>query len=90
MLACLNGHSDVVGKLLQVRSVKVNRQDKNGHSALLVGVYGNHTKVVSKLLKASRINLNIQDSKGRTALMLAVFKVALLRMCSVGKRLYSN
>ena len=70
MLACLNGHYQVVQLLLD-EELDINTQVKaKGWTALMIACANGHYQVVNLLL-SKHPNINIQDGDGWTALMLA-------------------
>lgn len=69
MEACVQGHLDVVNRLL-AQGVQVNNASAEGDTALLLAVRHNRENLVQPLLQA-HANPNIGDASGKTALMVA-------------------
>ena len=77
MMACNNGHKDVVKLLLDHPDPKIdlNARDYHGQTAYMAACYNGHKDVVELLLEhADRIELNVTDFEGNTAFMLACRK----------------
>ena len=71
MEASENGRWDVFNRLLALKEINVNFQDKNGQTALMLASENGRWSVVNRLLDCKEIDLNLQDKHGQTALMLA-------------------
>ena len=73
MLACYNGHTDVVQLLLDHSdpNIDLNTRGDNGFTAFTIACYKGHKDVIQLLMDHSGINLNVRDNTGRTALMIA-------------------
>ncbi|RYP12822.1 hypothetical protein DL765_007142 [Monosporascus sp. GIB2] len=71
--ASVNGHGNVVGKLLHEDGINVNAKDETGSTALLLASKSGHGNVV-KLLPGDGIDVNAKDQTGWTALHLASSK----------------
>uniref|UniRef100_A0A1X7T7S0 Uncharacterized protein n=1 Tax=Amphimedon queenslandica TaxID=400682 RepID=A0A1X7T7S0_AMPQE len=69
MMACLNGHIQIVELLLK-EQVDPNVQNKNGWNAFMLACKNGHTQIVELLLK-EHVDPNGHNRKGHTALMAA-------------------
>lgn len=70
MKAALNGHAQVVARLLEA-GVDVNATDKGGYSALMLAASNNHAEIVA-FLAANGANINqVELTNGWTALLWA-------------------
>ncbi|XP_019861736.1 PREDICTED: uncharacterized protein LOC109590252, partial [Amphimedon queenslandica] len=67
MLACQNGHTQIVELLKQVDP---NVQRNDGANAFMLACQNGHTQIVELLLK-EQVDPNVQDKDGDTALMAA-------------------
>ena len=70
MIACKNGHKNIVKKLLADKEIDVNQAKTNGLTALMLAVDYGHKEVVLDLLDAGA-DVNAKNKDGLTALMLA-------------------
>lgn len=71
MIACLNGHLDVV-KLLVHHGVKTAVVDRRGRTAIFHAVINGHSHVLSYLIRLG-VNTEVKDSSGNT---LAIYAAA--------------
>ncbi|EAU83870.2 ankyrin repeat domain-containing protein 29 [Coprinopsis cinerea okayama7 len=71
IIASALGHLDFVKQLLQIQSVDVNANDKEGVSALHLASVLGHREIVQELLQVPDIDVNGTDNDGWTALILA-------------------
>jgi hypothetical protein len=69
MIACVEGHSEIVRALLEQRA-QVNARNNKGWTALRFAVSMDETEIVRLLLEAGA-DANILDGEGQTALMQA-------------------
>ena len=69
--ASLNGHLDVVNRLLDCKEIEVNAQSYIGWTALFWASQNGHLDVVNRLLYYNKIQVNLQNKYGDTALMQA-------------------
>ena len=69
MLACQNGHSDVVELIIR-HGTQVDSPNDDGQSALIVASQNGHSEVV-KLLLDHGAQVDIQDHNGMSSLMMA-------------------
>ncbi|KAF4517504.1 hypothetical protein B566_EDAN006504 [Ephemera danica] len=69
IIACNNGHTDVV-KLLIAVGANLNAKDRDNNTALILASLNNHTNVV-KLLIDSRADVNAKSIDNNTALIWA-------------------
>ena len=100
MVACNNGHRDVVQLLLYFsdKNTDLNARDDKGRTAIMLACYKGHTDVVKLLLNHSKdkhIDLNAKTDYGHTALMFACYEghidvVKLLMDHSVDKHIDLN
>ena len=63
------GHIDIV-KYLVEKGAKINLQDNNGYTALILAAYWGEIDKVRYLVKQGA-DINIQDETGKTALAIA-------------------
>ena len=68
-LACKNGSSELVNRLLQIPKI-INVQNENGWTPLIAAIYNNQVEIVKTLL-INGADLKICDFKGTTPLMYA-------------------
>jgi ankyrin repeat protein len=71
MMACYNGHIEVVKLLLAAQGISANEKQYTGGTALIFACLSKHIEIVKLLLAVKRININAQDGEQWTALMLA-------------------
>ena len=50
MLACYNGHTDIMKELLRHPNIDVNKEDEKGLTALWYACIGGHIDIVKELL----------------------------------------
>lgn len=77
MMACYNGQTLAVKKLLEIPDIDVNFQGRDGRTALIDSVRGSdyrYESVLRMLLSQPDINLDLQDMYHRTALMISIEK----------------
>ena len=78
MVACFNGHPDVVKLLLDHsdRNIELNARMNTGMTAFMLACYNGQTDVVKLLLyhSGSSIDVNAKTTHGWTAFMLACFR----------------
>ena len=66
-----NGHSEIVGALLNHDKVDVNLHDKHWNTALMFASNQGHADIVAQLLKHDKMDVNHQNNLGHTALIEA-------------------
>ena len=71
MIACQNGHTQVIEQLLK-EDANVNIQNKKRVTALTIASANGHTQVV-ELLAKELVDIDVQMDDGNTALMLACY-----------------
>jgi hypothetical protein len=71
MMAAMNGHLNVVLKLLN-KEADVDLQNNNGDTALMLAVRYGRERVVLKLLN-KEADVNLENKKGETALQIAKY-----------------
>jgi hypothetical protein len=72
MIACANGHDNIVEMMLKVDTIDVNIRAKEGRTALMCACAKGNDNIVEMLLKVDTIDVNIRHIKvGKTALMFA-------------------
>ena len=69
MLACLNGHIQIVELLLK-EQVDPNVQNEDGMNGFMLACLNGHIQIVELLLK-EQVDPNVQNKNGHTALMVA-------------------
>ena len=69
MLACENGHTQIVELLLK-EQVDPNVQDKDGWNAFMLACQNGHTQIVELLLN-KQVDPHVQDKNGLNSLMAA-------------------
>jgi len=68
LVACANGHTDVVATLLRERTdIDINQRNITGMTPLMLAVTGNHCEIVEILLDVQGIDITLKDKMGRNA-----------------------
>ena len=72
MIACKNGHTAIVTRLVEADGLDINYEDEFGHNAANLAGYNGSTKCVDILVEIDRVDWNQADKRGRTPLFLAL------------------
>jgi len=73
MLIAINNQIDVIGAMLNVVDIDVNKTDDAGWTALIWAAYWNRIDVVRVLVNVVDIDVNKADGRGMTAWMLSAY-----------------
>jgi hypothetical protein len=72
LVACANGHTDVVATLLRERTdIDINQRNITGMTPLMLAVTGNYCEIVEILLDVQGIDITLKDKRGLNALDIA-------------------
>ena len=71
IIACQNGHSNVVSLFLKVKGIEVNHQRKTGATSLFFACKNGHTAVVNLLLQVHDLDYNLPAKDNMTPLWMA-------------------
>ena len=70
--ACLQGHTDLVRKLVKKHKANLGAKDNGGNDVLMYAVYGGHNDLVRVLIEDFEFNVNqSRSNQGRTPLHVA-------------------
>ena len=72
MIACKNGHSAIVSRLIEVEGLDINYEDELGYNAANLACYNGSTECVDILVQTDKVDWNKVDKKGRNPLFSAV------------------
>ena len=72
MVACWNGHENIVRRLCQVTDIQLNNRDSSGQTALQYAVLNNKPACVSVLRGVAGVDWNVRDNHGNYPLIMAV------------------
>ena len=64
MLACWEGHENIVSRLCQVTGVQLNTRDDGGYTALYLAVWNNRPACVSVLREVAGVDWNVRNYDG--------------------------
>lgn len=74
LIACQNGDSLIVQKLLERANIAVNHRGGQGATAVYMCCQTQHVHLVRQLLKHPKIDVNLATDGGLTPLLLAAFR----------------
>lgn len=69
MIACENNHGEVVDLLLNHKHLDINKQNKQGNTALFFSI--KYPEILKKLLSQPKITINLYNKSSKTALIEA-------------------
>ena len=75
MLACQEGHIDIVRLLLE-QEVDVNLQNENNDTALIEACFNGHTEIVQLLMQREDIDVNLQNENTDNIIDRSLFRRA--------------
>jgi len=69
LIACKEGHQEVVKLLLNDKRIDINKADDDGWAPFYSACYNGHVEIVKYLLESGReIDINKKDKNGKTGL----------------------
>ena len=73
MIACCNGNSNTVSRLVKEEGLDFNYQDNVGYSAAIWASANGHTECVRVLAQTGKVDWNVRNRWGQTPLYLALY-----------------
>ena len=72
MVACKNGFSTIVSRLIEVPGLDLNYETEDGYTAAHLASGNGHTECVKILAQTGKVDWNKRDSEGKTPLFWAL------------------